>query len=161
MELKLGVGDGHTRFESIFWKRPDQMSKVIQRSNCFRNALWASNLVGRTPDQRVMHCWGQRSCRGQPGIKLLRNALWLTNLAGRSPDRSVVHWWGRRSFRGQSGVKLLRNSLCLPNMVGRTPDPPKYLAGVKCHEGVSLGSFGSQIDWKCPIDIPLIWLKPL
>ena len=32
------------------------------------NALWPPNLVGRTPDQSVMHCWGQRSCRGQVGL---------------------------------------------------------------------------------------------
>ena len=42
-------------------------SKVIQRSSCLRNTLWLPNLIGRSPDQRVMHCWGQRSCRGHPG----------------------------------------------------------------------------------------------
>ena len=31
------------------------------------NALWPPNLVGRTPDQSIMHCLGQRSCRGQLG----------------------------------------------------------------------------------------------
>ena len=31
-----------------------------------RNALWLPNLVGRNPDQRIMHCWNQRSCWGQP-----------------------------------------------------------------------------------------------
>ena len=29
--------------------------------NLFRNALWLPNLVGRSPDQSVVHCWGQRS----------------------------------------------------------------------------------------------------
>ena len=43
-----------------------------------RNALWPPNLVGRIPDQSVMHCWGQRSCKGQLGssrVNLLSNAL--------------------------------------------------------------------------------------
>ena len=34
-------------------------------------ALWSPNLVARTPDQRVMHCWGKRSCRGQLGSSSL------------------------------------------------------------------------------------------
>ena len=32
-----------------------------------RNALWLPNLVSRTPDHSVVHCWGQRSCRGHLG----------------------------------------------------------------------------------------------
>ena len=39
--------------------------------------------VGRTPDQRVMHCWVKGYAgvsRGQPKAKLLRNVLWLPNL---------------------------------------------------------------------------------
>ena len=32
-----------------------------------RNALWLPNLVSRTPDQSVVHCWGQRSWRGHLG----------------------------------------------------------------------------------------------
>ena len=42
-------------------------SKVIQRSSCLKNTLWLPNLVERSPDQRVLHCWGQRSCRGHLG----------------------------------------------------------------------------------------------
>ena len=34
--------------------------------NLFRNSLLLQNLV-RTPDHRVVHCWGQRSRRGQSG----------------------------------------------------------------------------------------------
>ena len=30
------------------------------------NAIWPPDLVGRTPDQSVMHYWGQRSCRSHP-----------------------------------------------------------------------------------------------
>ena len=48
-----------------------------------------------------MHCWGQRSCMGQPGVKLLRNAIWVPNLVGKTPDRRVVRYWGRTSCRGQ------------------------------------------------------------
>ena len=69
IELKvgMGVGDGPTRFVGIFSKRPHLGSKVIQRSICLRNALWLPNLVKRTPGQSVVHCWGQRSCRGHQG----------------------------------------------------------------------------------------------
>ena len=62
-----GVGDGPTRFVGIFSKRPNLGSKVILRSICLRNALWLPNLVLRTPDQSVVHCWVQRSCRGHLG----------------------------------------------------------------------------------------------
>ena len=44
-------------------------SKVMKGSagvNLLYNALWPPNLVGRTHDQRVMRCWGQRSCTSQP-----------------------------------------------------------------------------------------------
>ena len=78
----VGIGDGPTRFERIFWKQTDQRSKVIQRSSCFRNAVWPSNLVGRTPDWNVMH-WVKGYAevnRGQVGGKLLRSALWPPNL---------------------------------------------------------------------------------
>ena len=77
MKLKLGMGrgrDGPTRIESISSKRPDQRSKVIQRSSYWRYALWPPNLVGRTPDRSEVQCWGQRSYRGQLGVILLRNA---------------------------------------------------------------------------------------
>ena len=40
---------------------------IKQRNLQWRCALRPPNLVGRTPDQSIMHCWGQRSCRGQPG----------------------------------------------------------------------------------------------
>ena len=85
-----------------------------------------ANKFGRkNPDKSVMHCWGQRSCRGQLGGKLLRNALWQPNLIGRTPEQSVMHWCGQRSCRGQLGSirgKLLRKALWQPNLIGRTPD---------------------------------------
>ena len=67
LKVGMGVGDGPTRFVGIFLKLPHLGSKVIQGSICLRNALWLPNLVRRTPDQSVVHCWGQRSCRGQLG----------------------------------------------------------------------------------------------
>ena len=69
IELKLGMGvvHGPPRFVGIFSKRPHLGSKVIQGSICLTNGLWLPNLVRRTPDQSVVHCWGQRSCRGQLG----------------------------------------------------------------------------------------------
>ena len=94
-----GGRGGSTRFVGIFSKRPYLGSKVIQGSICLKNALWLPNLV-RTPDQSVVQCWGQTSCRSHLGVKLLRNALWPPNLVGRTPD---LHYWGQRSCRGQLG----------------------------------------------------------
>ena len=69
IELKvgMGVGDGPTRFVGIFSKRPHLRSKVIQGSICLRNVLWLPDLVRRTPDQSVVHSWGQMLCRGHLG----------------------------------------------------------------------------------------------
>ena len=67
LKLDMGVGGRPPGFESIISKHPHQRSNVPQRSSCLRNVLWPPNLVGKTPDQRVMHCWGQRSFRSQPG----------------------------------------------------------------------------------------------
>ena len=67
LKLGMGVGDGPTRFVGIFSKGPHLGSKVIQGSICLRNALWLPNLVKRTPDQSIVHCWGQTLCRGQLG----------------------------------------------------------------------------------------------
>ena len=80
LKLGMGVGDGSTRFESIFLKRPHQRLKVIQRSNCFRNALWPPNLVGRTPEQSVMHCWGQRSCGPPQNHIFIHAKLYTSNI---------------------------------------------------------------------------------
>ena len=107
-------------YRAYFSKRPNQRSKVIQRSSCFRNALWPPNLVGRTHDQSVMHYWGKSHAgvnRGQFAQEY--------RMVGRTPDQRVVHYWGRRSCRGQTGltrVKSLRNALWLPDLVGRTLD---------------------------------------
>ena len=41
----------------------------------------------------VMHCWGQRSCKGQMGhleVNHFRNALWLPNLVGRNPAQIII-----------------------------------------------------------------------
>ena len=67
MELKLGmgVGDGPTRFESIFTKRLHQRSKVIQRSSCFRNAIWSPYLEGTTPATEVQCIAG---IKGHAGV---------------------------------------------------------------------------------------------
>ena len=152
IELKvgMGVGDGPTRFVHIFLKWPHLGSKVIQGSICLQNALWLPNLV-RTPDQSVVHCWGQRSYRGhrsQLGVRLLRNALWLPNLVGRIPDQSVMHCWGEGHVGvswGQVRVNLLISALWPPNLVGRTPDQSVMHCGVKGHAGVSWGQ--PEVKW--------------
>ena len=107
------------------------------------------NLVKRTPDQSVVHWWGQRSWRltwDQPGVELLRNALWPPNLVGRIPDQSVMHCWVKGYAGvswGQVGVNLLSNQWP-PNLVGRTPDQIEmYCWGQRScrgHLGVNQGS---------------------
>ena len=42
-------------------------AKVNQRSNSLEVPCGHRILVERTPDQSVMHWWGQRSCKGQLG----------------------------------------------------------------------------------------------
>ena len=89
------------------------------------NALWPPHLVGKTPDQNVMHCWGQRSCRGQVGSICLAmpydHQIWweeplsrVKGIAGVKGHVEVI--WG------QVGVNLLSNTLRPPNLLGRTRD---------------------------------------
>ena len=62
----------------------------------FRNAIWPPNLVERTLDQSVTHCWNRGHAgvsQGQAEVKFFRNALWPPNLAERTPDQSVMHRW--------------------------------------------------------------------
>ena len=51
------------------------------------NPKWPPNLVTRTPDQGIIHCWGHRSCSSNKGSivgQLLRNTyghqMWLMSL---------------------------------------------------------------------------------
>ena len=47
-------------------------SKAMQGSSgvkLLRNALWLPNLVGRIPDQSVIHCWDQKVMKGSAGVK--------------------------------------------------------------------------------------------
>ena len=155
MELKfLGVESGPARLNRIFSKQPNQRSKVIQRSSCFRNALLPSNLVERTPHWRVMHLLGSRDMQGssQPGVKLFRNALWPTNLVERTPNRRVMHCWGQRLCRGQPGVKLHRKALWLPNLLERTPDQRVVHWWCQRSRRDQPRSTRCQISQECPLD---------
>ena len=74
------------------------------RGKLLRNALWPPDLVGRTPDQRVMHCWAQ--CHtgvnwGQPGVKLHMNALWLPNFGRKNPWLKWSALMGSKVMQGQ------------------------------------------------------------
>ena len=101
---------------------------VNQRSNHLNIALGPPNLVTRTPDRNMKHCWVKGHAgviRGQSEVNLLRNALLPPNSVGRTPDRIIIHCRGQRSSRGHPGstrVNLLRIALWPPNSVGRTPD---------------------------------------
>ena len=107
-------------------------SKVMQGSSGVNQgsnyAIWPPNLVGRIPDQSIMHCWGQKSCRGHPEVKLLRNALWPPNLVGRIPHQSIMHCW----VKGHEGVSwdqvkvsLLNNALWPPKFGGKNSWPER------------------------------------
>ena len=53
-----------------------------------RNTLWPPNLVGRIPDQSIMLCWDQRSCRGQPGStrgQIARKSPMATKFGNKNP----------------------------------------------------------------------------
>ena len=84
--LKLGMGiDGPKAQEHIF-DVTHQSSKIFQRSICRKNVSYLQNLVRRNPNPNVVHCRGQRSCRGVTQVKLLSNTLWPPNLVRRTPD---------------------------------------------------------------------------
>ena len=113
MKFGIGVGNGPTRFVGIFSKRPHQRSKVIQRSSCPRNALWLPNLIGRTPEQSVMHYW----------VKDHAGVTRPPDLVGRTSDQSVMHYWGSKVMQGSAGVNHRSNcSEWPPNLVERTSD---------------------------------------
>ena len=68
------------------------------------------NLVGRTPDQSVMHCWGQRSCRVNQGSNCLGMPygyqIWLEEALSRAYHIGRV--------KGQAGVTQRSNCLEMP-----------------------------------------------
>ena len=70
MGLKLGMGVGNepTRLKSVFSKQSHQRSNVILRSSSFGNALWPSNLVGRTLDPSVMHLLESKIMKVSAGV---------------------------------------------------------------------------------------------
>ena len=129
LKLGMGVGDGPTRFVGIFSKRPHLGSKVIWGSICLKMPKWLPNLVRRTPDQSVVHCWGQKVMQGLSGVNQMSNCLEM--------PYSHQIWWEESLTRekcidgveghvgvswDQVGVNLPSNALRPPNLVGRTPD---------------------------------------
>ena len=119
MEVKfgMGVGAGPTRFDSIFSKSPYQRSKVIQRSSCFRNALWPPNLVGLTSSQRVMHCWDQRSFRVQLGstrVTIGQECQMATKFGRKNPWPKSNAFQGSNVMQGLTGVNQGSNCTIIP-----------------------------------------------
>ena len=74
--------------------------------NLLSNTLRPPHLVGRTPDQSLMHCWGQRSCRGQVGSSRGQFA-WqypmATKFGEKNPWSMCDALLGQRSCRGHPG----------------------------------------------------------
>ena len=65
-ETWYGVWNG-PQGARAFSKRPQQRSKVIQRSGCLMDTLWPLNFLRRAPAWSVVTCWGQSLHRGLPG----------------------------------------------------------------------------------------------
>ena len=122
----------------IWWEEPQTKAYCIagvkghagvswgqEGVNMLSNALWPPNLVGRTPDQSVIHWWGQRSCRGHPGStrgQIAYKCRMTTKFGGKNhwPKRNAL--LGSKVMKGSAGVKLFNNALWPPNLVGRTHD---------------------------------------
>ena len=129
LKLGIGVGDGPMRFESIFSERPHQRSKLIQRSSCFRNALWSPNLVGRTPYRNVVQWWGRAVMQGSSGVErgqIAQECFMATKFGRKNPwlkEKCISGVKGNAQVnRGQPWVKLLRNGQWPSYLVGRTSD---------------------------------------
>ena len=133
MGLKLGMGieDGPPGSKLYFQSDPtkgqrsSRGQRSSQRSKCLRNALWLPNLVRRTPDQSVMHCWGHRSYRGQPGStrgQFAQKWPMATKFGRKNPwpkHNALLGFKGHVGVRwGQVGVNLLNNALWPLKFVG-------------------------------------------
>ena len=78
-----------------------------------KNVLWPPNLVEKTPDQSVVHWWGQRPCRGQLGsteLKLLRNVIWLLGVIRGQPEGNCLEM--RRAIKCSQCYKALCSCRC-------------------------------------------------
>ena len=121
-----------------------------------RYALWPPSLVGRTPEQSVMHCWVKGHAgvsRGQPKVTMLRYAVWPSNMLGRTPDQSVMHCWGQRLCRGQPGStsgQIALNALGYQIWWKEPPTKVKCIAGQRSCMGQPESTRG-QIDRKFPM----------
>ena len=87
-----------------------------------RNALWLPNLVGRTSYQSVMHCWYQKSCRGQPGqpqVKLPRSPYGCLMQYEEPLTIVLMHFWGQQ---GPSSGQIACKCIVATDLVGRIHD---------------------------------------
>ena len=108
------------------------MQGVIQGQpgvKLLRSALWPPNLVGRILDQNVMHCWGQRSWRGQLGSSRGQFAYqcpMATKFGGKNPWPERNALLGSKVIHGSAKVNQRSNSLEMPCghqiLVEMTPD---------------------------------------
>ena len=85
--------------------------------NLLINALWLPNFAGRTPDQSVMNCCGQRSCRGHPRSTRGQIALKcpMATKFGRKnswPKQNAL--LGSKVTKGSAWVKYVSICLSMP-----------------------------------------------
>ena len=91
-----GHRDGSVRFVYIdlFSKRLLWRFQSHSEVNTTKNALWLSNLVGKTPYQSVVHCWVKDHTgvsQSQPEVKLLNNGLFQLSVDVRNnPYQSIT-----------------------------------------------------------------------
>ena len=143
----VGRGRTHGIWEHIFEAtRP----KVIQRSSCFRDALWPPNLVRIIPDWNVMHCLGQRS-GDQPGStrgQLVQECLMATKFGRTNPWPMWSAMLGSKVIQG-STRDLIAQECPMATKFGRTNPWLKCSAmlGSKVRWGVNLRSNCSGIHY--------------
>ena len=105
-------------------------SKKVDNSHV---AMWLPNLVGRTSDQNVVHCWGKWLCRGQLGSptgQIARECRMATKYVGRKNPwamtiKGILCWfqrscvvnqrsnWLEMPYSHQMWLMLLKSGSCL------------------------------------------------
>ena len=104
--------------------------------------------MGRIPDQSIMHCWGQRSCRGQLGSICLAmpygHQIWWQEPLTRAYCIAGVEGHVGVSW-GQVGVSLLSNPLWPPKFGGKNLNQSvMHCWGLRSYRG-QLGSTRGQL----------------
>ena len=132
--------------------------------NLLGNALWPPNLMGRTLDQSVVHCWGQRSCRSQLGSsrgQFARQCPMATKFDGKNPwpkcyallGSKVMQGWSRGNQGSNCLEVSMANKFGVKNSWSKcnASKAMKGSAGVKWESIYLIMPYGHQIWWEEPM----------